>query len=246
MKKLTLKVSEATHKYLKEIGTTSEAWSKSAPVTYDFAVLPIMNRKIASGVKSVQPICEMSIRESELEGIAKVLRSSVKAAAEQKGAPVTYSDKVVEYLTEFHIKDGIFSPPTSKVEATDYYMGKTFEIKIKGLSSLPKVTDVEAKVSSGKKLTTADSMIAGGLSALKKVTAGISAEKAKVVAVQNELDTVKSELRALRGQLMRQKFAVVMGKSWFDEFKGQRQEEYKYDLKGYEFTLKLGEVRVNY
>lgn len=246
MKRLTLKVSEATHQYLKDIGTTSEPWNKSSPMTYDFSVLPIMNRKIASGVKSVQPLCEMAIRESELEGIAKVLRGSVKAAAEQKGAPVTYSDKVVEYLTEFHIKDGIFSPPTAKVEATDYYMGKTFEIKIKGLSSLPKVTDVEAKVSSGKKLTTADNLVANGLSALKKVTAGISVEKAKVVAVQNELDTVKSELRTLRGQLMRQKFAVVMGKSWFDEFKGQRQEEYKYDHKGHEFTLKLGEVRVNY
>jgi hypothetical protein len=116
-------------------------------------------------------------------------------------------------------------------------MGKTFEIKIKGLSSLPKVDDVRKKLAEKKKLTTADNVVVAGLNILDKTP------KAKLEA---ELIARQEELLATRAQLLRSKFAIILGKAQFDEFKGERKEEYTFEHKGYDLTFKFGEVEVNY
>jgi hypothetical protein len=244
MKKPVMSLSKETHEYLSNIGCTQSIFTGGA-VTYDLSVLPIMNRKTAS-VASVVPVCDLAIRETELEGLAKVFKNFAKTIETEVPADTGYGAAVEAYLEENHIKKGIFSPPTEKAEATDWYMGKTFDIKLKGLSSLPKVSVVEEKITAGKKLTTSDTIIEAGLKKYKTVTAGLKDTTAKLKVVDTQLEQVKTELAQVRSQLMRQKFAVTLGKSLFTEFKGQRQEQYTWAHRGFDFTFEMGEEKVEY
>jgi hypothetical protein len=240
VKQPVLKLSHETHEKLVAMGVTYSAGVGDS-YTYDLSTLPIMNRSYANAIKSVKPFADLAVKEAELEGVVKVLKSEVKAAKEAAKAATagSYGTQVEEYLAGFHINaaKGTFTPPTKKGEATDFYMGKTFEIKIKGLSSLPKVDDVRKKLAEKKKLTTADNVVVAGLNILDKTP------KAKLEA---ELIARQEELLATRAQLLRSKFAIILGKAQFDEFKGERKEEYTFEHKGYDLTFKFGEVEVNY
>lgn len=229
----TFKLSKTTHDYLKTLGCTDQEWTGTATV-YDLTAIPVMNRKYANSVKSVKPFCELAIREFQLEGIVKVLKANAKAQKATSFSPNTnYTDAVTAYLAKFHIKNGIFSPPVTKVEATDFYMSKTFDIKVKGLSSLPKVEDVQKKIAVGKVLTTSESMIKLGLDEL-------SAVKNVDVAFKDR----QQELREVRAKLLKQKFAIVVGKAWFEEFSGERKDEYEYNYADMNFKFALGEEKI--
>lgn len=240
IKEPVLLLSEKTHNYLKSIGVTSEDWDNK-PTVYRLSELPVINRKYANNIKSVVPFSELAIKEAELKGVVKVLKDEVKTVA-ARAAEVNqkaYGTQIVEYLEKFHINaaKGTFQPPVKKGESTDYYMGKTFEIKIKGLSSLPKVDAVKKKIEAKKNLTTSDNIVAAGLKILESTPAN---------KIEKEFIEKSIELRKTRAELLRNKFAIVMGKTWFDEFKGERLEEYKYNYGGYDLTFKLGETQVNY
>lgn len=242
IKKPVLHLSEKAHNELVAMGVPFNTLCEASGVReYDLTALPIMNRSYANAVKSVKPFADLAIREAQLEGIIKVLKAEVKAAKEVAKATTqgSYGTQIEEYLKEFHINaaKGTFQPPTTKGEATDYYMGKTFEIKIKGLSSLPKVDDVRKKVTAGKKLTTSDNIVMAGLQLLEQTPAN---------KLEAELAAKQAELYETRAKLLRQKFAIVMGKAQFDEFAGERKEEYTFEHNGYELTFKFGEEKVSF
>lgn len=234
MEKPTFRLSKETNDYMKSIGCTDQTWT-GQPVEYDLTVIPVINRKYANAVKSVKPFCELAIRESQLEGIVKVLKANAKAQKASSFSPATnYTDAVTNYLAKFHIKNGVFNPPTTSAEATDFYMSKKFDIKIKGLSSLPKIEDVSKKIAVGKALTTSDTMIKLGLDELNSVK-----------DVEKAFKDRQAELREVRAQLLRQKFSILLGKAWFEEFTGERKDEYDYDYKGMNFKFVLGEEKIS-
>ncbi len=233
MEKATFKLSKETHDYLKSIGATDVTWT-AQPVEYDLTAVPVMNRKYANSVKSVKPFCDLAMREAELEGIVKVLKANAKAQKATTFNPATnYSDAVTAYLAKFHIKNGVYSPPSTVGAASDFYMSKKFSIKIKGLSSLPKIDDVTKKIEAKKALTTADTVIKLGLD-----------ELARTKDVEKAFKDRQQELREVRAALLRQKFAIVLGKAWFEEFAGERKDSYEFEHKKLNFTFELGEEKV--
>lgn len=235
IEKPVFKLSKNTHDYLKSIGCTDVEWF-DAPITYDLTAIPVMNRKYANSVQSVKPFCELAAKEFELEGIVKVLKANAKVQKASTFNPNTsYTDAIVSYLAKFHIKNGIFSPPVTKVDSTDYYMSKTFEIKVKGLSSLPKVDDVIKKIAIGKTLTISESMVKLGLDELKTVN-----------NVELAFQARQKELREVRAKLLKQKFSLIVGKAMFTEFSGERKNEYTYNYAGHDFKFVFGEERIDF
>lgn len=233
MEKATFKLSKETHDFLKSVGCTEEEYL-GKPVEYDLTAVPVMNRKYANSVKSVKPFCDLAMREAELEGIVKVLKANAKAQKATAFNPATnYSDAVTAYLAKFHIKNGVYSPPSTVGAASDFYMSKKFSIKIKGLSSLPKIDDVTKKIEAKKALTTADTVIKLGLD-----------ELAQTKDVEKAFKDRQQELREVRAALLRQKFAIVLGKAWFEEFAGERKDSYEFEHKKLNFTFELGEEKV--
>lgn len=233
IEKPVFKLSKESHDTLKSFGCTDVEWSNEA-ISYDLSAVPVINRKYASDAKSVKTFCELAIRESHLEGIVKVLKASAKAQkAASFNSNINYSDAIVEYLAKFHIKNGIFSPPVVKAESTDFYMSKKFEIKIKGLSSLPKIDDVKKKIAVGKALTISDTLIKAGIDELETVS-NID------VAFKNR----QLELRKIRAELLRLKFGLIIGKGTLDEFT-ERKDEYDYVYNNYNLKFVFGEERID-
>jgi hypothetical protein len=56
------------------------------------------------------------------------------------------------------------------------------------------------------------------------------------------IDKMKIEQRAIRSRLQETKFAIILGKKWFDEFKSRAEDTIKVD--GQEFKFELGEEQV--
>lgn len=204
----------------------------------DLTSIPVINRAISDGKTSATKLCKDVLEESKLEANLKVLRY-YKNELESKDAPKHLSEAQAKFLEENSIGKNGFSPASEKSEATDFYMAKEFDIKIKGFSSLPKVTDVEEKMKKASSLSGPSLYMSEQIqwyNGLKQK------DSVKVVLVNEAIDAKTKELVSIRSQIQKTKFAVLLGKKWFDEFSSR--EENKLTVDKNEFTITLREVKV--
>jgi hypothetical protein len=124
----------------------------------------------------------------------------------------------------------------------DFYFAKEFNISVKGFSSLPKVADVLAKLKTGKKLTLSESAMQEGMAVV--ATFDKLAPTVRLAALEDHLRSIKGKLRTLRSTVQRVKFAVILGKTWFDEFTSR--EENVLEIDGYTVTFSVTEVKVGF
>lgn len=222
-----------------DAGTT---WEDGKAIIVHFDRIPVMNRGIAEGKTSAKALCKLAIRELESKAKIKVLKA-VKAELEANGAKSLAGKSALTadqtaYLKEFSIGYNGFSPNQDELPPTDKYFAKEFTIKVKGCSTLPKVDDVRKKLKDGKKLTVTDSLIAEGL----KLAESKDAPSKRLTEIAGKLAVLQAENRTIRGKMQETKFAVLLGKRWFDEFTSRDQNTLEVD--GYACTLSLREVEV--
>jgi hypothetical protein len=101
---------------------------------------------------------------------------------------------------------------------TDQYQVKTFELKVAGWSSLPKVEKAVEILES--KHTTNSIPLAEMVTTLmlfKTHTKNCTDEVIKGW-LECQIEVVKKRQRELRSQVQRSKFSVILGKQWFPEF----------------------------
>jgi len=131
--------------------------------------------------------------------------------------PNSYDEGVQRILADHFIKpDGSFSPPSS-VSGEEVGFGKeiTLQVKIKGLSSLPSVAAVEKKLSSGKPLTEAESLMAP---AYEYVKAKMTYDNESMSEwLRNRIRLVKGELFDQRSAIIMAKLAMMKQYPWFKE-----------------------------
>ncbi len=146
-------------------------------------------------------------------------------------------------------KGGVFSPPSESVESTDSYVAKTFDIAVKGFSSLPKVVDVLAAMDAkakagagGKELKASQKVIAAGIQAYRDSEMATEDPPVALAWLAAEIAKAATEQRAVVRTIQESKFAVILGKKWFDEFK--TRDNPTIDVDGQTFTFKLGEETV--
>jgi len=246
--KVPVSLSESTYKTLlsKNVILPTDKWKKDHIFILNLDTIPIVNRKITEGKTSATDLCIRVLGEQKIKATLKAFKWYKNRDFPEKEITAetakTFAEKQQAFLEGVGIntKTGAYEPPVTYNEATDFYMAKEFSIKIKGLSSLPKIEVVADKIKGNKKLTTSDSLVAVGVNlyeSLKPTT-----ESEKLNWLQQTIESLNSELKQVRRQIQETKFAVLLGKQWFVEFSSR--EENKLTIAGFEFTISLEEKKV--
>lgn len=225
-RKLPVSLNEATFTKLQANGLLAgETWAAGKVFVLEYPKLPVINRLMVKGTTAkdtFQAVVELAL----LKGAQKVFndwrdRISPK---ESKKFLALYGEVGTEYLKAVGVTDyNGFNPPSTTVKSGDYYMAKELKIAVKGLSSLPKVLDVETALDSGKKLKIGEFVMAD---AIKRLDAFMSASAYTLAADGNALlgtwledqqTAITAKTRELMKALAQRKFAIVVGHIWFSD-----------------------------
>lgn len=202
--------------------------------------LPIVNRRMVKRV-SAKDCFRLQYEVARAKAAQKVFKhfEELRFPKERaKGLRDRYGAEAAEWLKGMGVTDGGFSPKVVQSEASDVYVGRELKIALKGLSSLPKVDDVVAKLASGKKLTASEALVAPFVqewdqfigSAIYKGAADPEA-LLKTWLVDKSRHWVK-RVRELNRELSEIKFSVVVGQTWFSEFSSLDEGTLVIDVDG--------------
>lgn len=223
VRKIPSSMSENTFDILQKGGLIkkTEKWVENEIYVLDLKRIPIMNRMIGESFKSASNIAELSLCENETKAIIKTLKylkdkKSPKEEFKKTSFTSNYFHEQIEYLYKNGIKeDGSYNPDSEKEDTTDFYLAKTFEIKVSGFSSIPKIEDVIKKKESGKKLNYCDSIISDNLTIF---------ENDSVEKIDSAIKDFNNIVKKVNSQIQKAKFSVILGKNKFKEFDGNEGE----------------------
>jgi hypothetical protein len=227
-----------------------QEWVKDRPNMLHLDRIPVMNRAIADGKTSAKEMCARAIEELHFEYKVNVLKK-LKKALEAKGAvdlaarPAVTPEQA-DYLKKFYINFNGFQVPSESAPPKDWYMAKEFTIKIKSFSGVPKFEDVEAKQrkilqENGKgktKLTPSETLMAESLKWVD-TTCG----RTNLSLINGTFSANTTAMRGVRKDIQKTKFAILLGKRWFDEF--ESREDCTIEVRGFTCTFNLREVRID-
>lgn len=244
---LPLSMSEKTFDVLKTNSLISSKAKYKPSEVYEvqFNGIPIMNRATSEGRTSAKSLFGKVYEELKLKAemkTLKYLRSSIEPekAVKITGDFVGLNSAQVDYLALLGVTPKGFHPEMEKVEATDFYFAKEFNVKMKGLSSLPKIEDVLNKMQVNKKLTASDQLIEATLKTFDTLKSQNATRKLSWIDAR--MEDVQRSIAGLRKEIQRTKFAIVLGKKWFDEFTSR--ENNSLELNGVTFNVALVEKKV--
>jgi hypothetical protein len=242
VKVLPISMSQATFETCKKgkLIRKGEVWAKGRVFNLELGRIPIMNRAMADGLNAKE-LVDAAHGELELEATQKVLKwIRTQLDPEKQEVETVFTPEQRTYLEKFGISyQGWYSPPVEKAEATDWYDARTFEIKIAGASSLPKVTEVVERAKTGKKLNAAQQVT---WEAYQNFEATYQAHDLRTV--DTALNNVKKQLALVRRQINRARAAIVLGRRWLPEFKSLDENVLEQD--GVKYTFALGSEKVEY
>jgi len=241
--------SDATYKKFKNEGiVTDDDFKKSSVYAIDIGKLPAINRVLAGDHISGMELCKNVLKEQRLKGEIKALKwLKNNVLGEKEEEPGTFTEEQAAFLRENGIlvdRGGLYSPPTEKSDPVDFYMAKTFDIKLSGLASLPAVKKVIEKIASKKSRTPSESLIETGIILWDSKKSSLK-DKAEITAwFEQTLKEKQKELRALRSSIQKIKMAVILGRKWFEEFTSRENCELTVD--NVKCLFELGEEKVGY
>lgn len=218
-----------------------ETWAAGKVLVLSFPKLPVINRKMVKST-TAQDTFETALELAFLKGAQKVFndwrdRISPK---ESKKFIALYGEAGAEYLKSVGVTDySGFNPPGTTVKSGDYYMAKELKIAIKGLSSLPKVSDVEAAVDAGKKLKLSEYVMAPAiqrLDAFMSSTVYTTAADSKALLatwLEGEQKAITTNTRELIEHLAQRKFAIIVGHTWFSDMATLDDNSLELEVPGY-------------
>jgi hypothetical protein len=184
----------------------------AAYVVFNLASTPVVNRLKVQGL-TVQQFAENAVSLEFYKAALKVVNSLIAeqggSDAKIEGLKSKYGEEAAAWLSSIGVRDYGFSPVGTKTaEATDEYQTVEVDIKFKGLSSLPKLDDVRAKVKAGKATTVSVKLMAEMLDRYSGM------EKDQLEAVKSSLTTYK---RAAEVALADKVYACVLGRVWWGD-----------------------------
>lgn len=242
--------SDNTYKFLKNKGIViDDEFSKNGTYGVDISTLPAINRKIAEGKTSAKELCKAALREQGLKAHIKALKwlrdeLEVVKVVEK---PVELTDVQMLFLKENGVladRGGLYQPPVDKEEPVDFYMAKSFEIKLSGIATLPAGKKVAEKIASGKSLTPVETLMQEGFAMWDAVKKNLKDTKVISKWFDDTIRGLQSELKEIRQGLQMTKMAIILGRKWFDEFTSRDNCELTVD--GVKCIFALGEDKVPY
>lgn len=244
--------SEQTYKKFKNEGIVIDDNFKSNKIyAVDISKLPAINRVLAGDDISGVELCENVLNMQRLKGEIKALKwlkNNVLGVKEDE-IPETFTEEQAEFLKENCIivsRGGLYSPPTEKSDPVDFYMAKTFNVKLKSIATLPSVNKVIEKISSKKPRTASESLVETGIILYEsaKLSGLLKDTKALSNWFEDTLVKKQSELREIRSKVQKTKMAVILGRKWFKEFTSRDNCELTVD--DVKCIFELGEEKVGY
>lgn len=236
---LPISVSEETFKKLQKEGliNVDEKYSDRVLVI-DLTKIPVMNRAIAEGNTSAKTLFNLSFESLKQKAALKVYKYFKNVLLPEKFASEFdgYGNDQVNYLAEMGVTDKGYSPPTDKIESTDYYYSKEFKIIIKKFSSLPKVADVLNKMKNKKSLTVSDNLF------IEPLVTYNSIKKDQINWLDKMIKDLTKKNRLIDSKIQRIKFSIILGNQWFDEF--DNRDDCQMEIDGVEFGIKLDSKKV--
>ena len=250
---IPLSLSSATFAALQAEGCIepTETWVEGAVYQVALNTIPVVNRATAEGKTSAVELCRKVLDEHQLKATIKTLKwAKDNLISGNYSTRPTYGEAAKEFLKANFVDPStwVFSAPSDVEEASDFYLAKTFEIKTKGLSSLPKIDDVRKKLfeisslAKTKPLTPAEKLVATGVTLVESYKGMTS--PVRLAKLTEELTAGKKELNRIRSDIQHTKFAILLGKRWFDEFTSRTENTVKVD--GFECAVLVGEEKVAY
>lgn len=241
-RQLPVSLNEATFNKLQANGLLAgEKWAAGKVFVLAYPTVPVINRQMVKGVTAkdtMNAVLELAL----LKGAQKVYGDWLNKVAPKtsKGFTALYGQEGADYLKALGLTDySGFNPPSVTVKSGDFYMATELTIAAKGLSSLPKVADVAAAVEAGKKLKIGEFVMVDATLRVKEfmespiyksaadanalLGAWLTGEQANAVAKTREKMTV----------LAKQKFAIVVGHTWFSDATGIDDNSREMELPGY-------------
>jgi hypothetical protein len=175
--------------------------------------MPVLNRTQVkrAGAKELFAMCASL---EELRAKNKVLKAYVTEERRSAAWDERYGKEAADWLRAQGLTEwGGYQPPkTKQSEASDYYMGKLLEVKIKGWSSLPPVKDVI----SGKAKNAPALWMRAYVQEVEIKKASLGNKFDAWVSAQQK--AIQCEVTALIREVAKLKFAVIVSGMGFAEF----------------------------
>ena len=209
-------ISFITLKALKVI----EGDFKEGEVTFiNLRKLPLINEDMVKEI-SAKELFENQFKLLELKAKQKVFKyfkELVNPADKSVSIVDKYSNESAAYLANIGITDNGFSPKVKTVEGKDSYVATELIVKIKGLSNIPSVNAVKKKINEKKNLNVADSMVQCWIEECENKQNSME-NKEFIEWIEESLRFVNEDIKTLYGIIVKTKFAVIIGQTWFKEF----------------------------
>lgn len=222
-------------------------------IVIDLTSIPIINRGMVKTI-SAKHLAELEWKLVKLKGDKKVydyyknqlFPKTSKSYADLLG------EECAAWLKEIGVTDyNGFSPKVTSAESNDFYLSVNLDTKIKGLSSIPKVLNVLDKINTNKPLKLNEWVMSDALIKYKQQTEG---DMYKSLSVEQQLGVLRTYLETKSKILNKQrrkvlqeiaeiKFALILSKKWFKEFKSFDENKLTLTLDGQvvDFTFDLSE-----
>jgi hypothetical protein len=113
------------------------------------------------------------------------------------------------------IKDGIYQPPSTQADPTDWLPMREFNVKIAGFSSLPSLNAVRGKLKDNKSFTLSEDAVAAGLFLYEASGVMNSSLEARLKWIDAKVAELTARKRQDDSRLQQQKFGLAMTGRWF-------------------------------
>jgi hypothetical protein len=216
-------------------------------IVIDLSSLPIINRGMVKSI-SANELAKQTWELQKLQADKKVYDFYRKSLFPKKSESYTemFGQECADWLKEIGITDfNGFAPKTDAEESTDFYMSVNLATKIKGLSSLPKVEDVQAKIAANKPLKLNEWIMSDAIikyqsqtesDMYKSLSKELQEEVLKTYLITKSTESIKAKRIAMQ-KIAEIVFGLILSKKWFKEFKSFDENMLDLTLDGQNLTF---------
>lgn len=189
----------------------------------DIKSMPVMNRSMFRSLSAT----DLLMDTFELQKL-KTANKVFKLASEPKtnvGLIQKYGEECASWLSELGISDTSgFSPKTKQAESTDSYTSMELQVKLAGMSSIPKVEDVIKKITEAKKpLTVSESLMKpyiDELSTMNTMLESVKSSDSEAVSrvMKAKIDNLNKKKNEVMRNISINKFTSIINRKLFPEF----------------------------
>jgi hypothetical protein len=216
----------------------------------EFSALPVINKKMVKSI-SAKKLGELEFNLLKLQGLAKAYKyyEGIHFPKVSKGFVDEYGAEAEAWLKEQGITSfNGFAPKMTTEKGTDVYMAVELNTKIAKYSAIPTVASVIKKLEEGKSLTPADELLKPAIEdynaqVTSKIYTSLKDEKLKNEVLENWLKGANKDAQTKRKEYLQEiaqiKFALILSKKWFTEFKSLEEDTLVQKIDGKELTIKF-------